>query len=72
MSRYASQSDFVAKKYARIVAQFAQAENISMSRALELFYHSVTYELISQGISDMHCMSDGYLVEELQLEYGNM
>ena len=60
------------KKYARIVAQFAQAENISMSRALELFYHSVTYELISQGISDMHCMSDGYLVEELQLEYANM
>lgn len=60
------------KKYARIVAQFAQAENISMSRALELFYHSVTYELMSQGISDMHCMSDGYLVEELQLEYANM
>ncbi|MBQ5920607.1 MAG: DUF3791 domain-containing protein [Selenomonadaceae bacterium] len=60
------------KKYARIVAQFAQAENISMSRALELFYHSVTYELISQGISDMHCMSDGYLVEELQLEYENI
>ncbi|MBQ5732993.1 MAG: DUF3791 domain-containing protein, partial [Selenomonadaceae bacterium] len=55
-----------------IVAQFAQAENISMSRALELFYHSVTYELISQGISDMHCMSDGYLVEELQLEYENI
>ena len=60
------------KKYARIVAQFAQAENISMSRALKLFYHSVTYELMSQGISDMHCMSDGYLVEELQLEYANM
>lgn len=60
------------KKYARIVAQFAQAENISMSRALELFYHSVTYELMSQGISDMHCMSDGYLVEELQLEYGKL
>ncbi|MGM9539574.1 hypothetical protein [Anaerovibrio sp.] len=40
-----------------------------MSRALEFFYHSVTYELMSKGISDMHCMSDGYLVEELQLEY---
>ena len=60
------------KKYARIVAQFAQAENISMSRALELFYHSVTYGLMSQGISDMHCMSDGYFVEELQLEYGKL
>ncbi len=42
------------------------------NRELKLFYHSVTYGLMSQGISDMHCMSDGYLVEELQLEYGKL
>jgi len=24
---------------------------------------------MSEGISDMHCMSDGYLAEELELEY---
>ena len=58
------------KKYARIVEQFAKAENLTLSKALGIFYHSDTYELMSKGISDMHCMSDGYLVEELQQEYG--
>ena len=58
------------KKYARIVEQFAKAENLTLSKALWVFYHSDTYELMSKGISDMHCMSDGYLVEELQKEYG--
>ena len=37
--------------------------------AMRLFYTSKTYELISQGISDLHCYSDGYLVDELMLEY---
>ena len=49
--------------------QFAKAENLTLSKALRIFYHSDTYELMSKGISDMHCMSDGYLVEELQHEY---
>ena len=57
------------KKYARIVEQFAKAENLTLSKALGIFYHSDTCELMSKGISDMHCMSDGYLVEELQHEY---
>lgn len=57
------------KKYARIVEQFAKAENLTLSKALRIFYHSDTYELMSNGISDMHCMSDGYLVEDLQNEY---
>lgn len=43
---------------------------MTLSKALGIFYHSDTYELMSKGISDMHCMSDGYLVEELQQEYG--
>ena len=34
-----------------------------------LFYTSKTYQLISQGISDLHCYGDGYLVDELMLEY---
>ena len=59
------------KKYARIVEQFAKAENLTLSKALRIFYNSDTYELMSKGISDMHCMSDGYLVEELQREYAD-
>ena len=36
---------------------------------LDFFYHSSTYELMSEGISDMHCMSDEYLIEDLEREY---
>jgi hypothetical protein len=41
---------------------------ISLDLALELFYQSRLYQLIRKGISDMHCMSDMYLVEELRDE----
>lgn len=57
------------KKYARIVDLFAKRINISIDAALAFFYHSDVYQLMRDGISDMHCMSDGYLAEELELEY---
>ena len=56
------------KKYARIVALYAEKTGVSLSSALKKFYHSGVYTLMSQGISDMHCMSDDYLVEELLSE----
>lgn len=59
------------RKYARIVELFAKAARISNEEALEKFYNSETYELISQGVADMHCMSDEYLADELLLEYGD-
>ena len=31
---------------------------------------SRTYLLMREGVSDLHCMSDGYLADELKLEYG--
>jgi len=40
-----------------------------MKRNNWLFYHSQVYQLIRDGVSDMHCMSDGYLAEELEQEY---
>ena len=56
------------KKYARIVARYAGKYGMSLADALDLFYHSEVYQLMSQGIADMHCMSDEYLVEELYAE----
>ena len=56
------------KKYARVIALYAQKEHIGLDAALQKFYHSVTYKLMKDGISDMHCMSDDYLTEELQAE----
>lgn len=57
------------KKYARIVSAFAKKKQLTLEAALDYLYHSNVYELISEGCSDMHCMSDEYLAEELALEY---
>lgn len=59
------------KKYARVVAGFAQGTGITLDAALDFFYHSQVYRLVSEGVSDMHCMSDAYLAEELAIEYRN-
>lgn len=56
-------------RYARIVERFAEIANIPLEQALDFFYESKTYELISQGVSDMHCLSDYYLADELMLEF---
>ena len=53
------------KKYARVVELFAKENAITVAKALDIFYHSKLYELMSEGVSDMHCMSDDYLVQEL-------
>lgn len=57
------------KKYKRVVTLLAEKDNISYNDALELFYNSNVYTLMSNGISDMHCMSDEYLYHELEEEY---
>lgn len=56
------------KKYARIVELFASRNKITPEKALGIFYRSQLYELLSEGVSDMHCMSDEYLVQELEEE----
>lgn len=53
------------RKYARIVMKFSEQTGISVPESLDIVYHSDVYTLMSEGVSDFHCMSDGYLVEEL-------
>lgn len=59
------------KKYSRIIEKFAKCQKISLDAALDFFYRSETYQLIRDGVSDMHCMSDAYLVEELVREHAD-
>ena len=59
------------KKYSRVIECFAKGQGLSLNEALDFFYHSQVYQLMRDGISDMHCMSDEYLAEELKLEYQN-
>lgn len=57
------------KKYTRIIEKFARKEKIPLADALSFFYHSSLYKLMSEGVSDLHCMSDDYLVDDLNDEY---
>ena len=56
------------RKYAHVIAAFSERKNISISQAMDIFYKSYTYQEMRIGISDMHCRSDGYLAEEIELE----
>ena len=56
-------------KYARIVPVFAKQAGLSLEEALDFFYDSYVYRMMSEGIADMHCRSDGYLAELLKEEW---
>ena len=60
------------KKYSRVIECFAKRQGLSLDAALKFFYHSEVYQLIRDGVSDMHCMSDEYLAEEMEQEYAEM
>ena len=57
------------KKYSRVIECFAKQRGLSLDAALDFFYHSEVYQLMKEGVSDMHCMSDAYLADELEQEY---
>lgn len=57
------------KKYSRVIELFAENNHLPLDEALHFFYESELYQLIRNGISDMHCMSDAYLAEDLEREY---
>lgn len=42
------------KKYSRVIECFARQQEISLDAALDFFYHSQVYQLIRDGVSDMH------------------
>jgi len=58
----------VGHKCAGVIRAYAALSEISLRDAFDVFYKSDVYRQITGGISDMHCRSDGYLAEELQLE----
>jgi hypothetical protein len=51
-----------------VVNEYAKMANIPTRKAFDVFYRSLLYTEVHDGISDMHCRSDGYLAEELMLE----
>lgn len=60
------------KKYARVIEAFAKKTGLTLDSALDFFYHSQVYRFMQEGVSDMHCMSDTYLADELEIEYNSI
>ena len=58
----------IGHKCDNVIKAYAQLADISLREALDVFYRSDLYILIRNGISDMHCRSNGYLAEELLRE----
>ena len=61
----------IGHKCAGVINAYSELYNIPMCEAFDTFYKSNLYTEIREGISDMHCRSDGYLAEELQIELSN-
>ena len=56
-------------KYGRVIMRFAELADITVKEAMGFFYGSTERELIRDGVSDLHCMSDDYLAKDLLEEY---
>lgn len=52
----------------QLIEQIASDLGISNVDVMDKFYNSRTFQLISQGIADLHCRSDRYLAEEVERE----
>ena len=52
-------------KYARIIEILAQQLHLTREEAMDLFYNSPVFELIDEGVADLHCRSDQYLADEI-------
>lgn len=55
-------------KYARIILLIAEMKKISEEEAMDIFYNSKTFYMVSNGIADMHCRSDQYIADEVCME----
>ena len=58
------------KMYTKIIIEFSNKTGKSIEESMDYFYNSKTYDLVKNGVSDMHCRGYRYLADELMLEYG--
>lgn len=56
--------------YKKIIMEFSKVTGKGLEESMRYFYNSTTYDLISNGIGDMHCRGVIYLTDELLIEYG--
>lgn len=57
------------RKIARIIEVYSVRYGVSLEEATNIYYNSVTSQMIEEGIADLHCRSDKYLADELWFEF---
>lgn len=55
-------------KIAQVIKAYSQLYGVTLNEAADLFYGSVTAEMIEEGTADLHCLGEQYLAEELWRE----
>lgn len=58
-----------AAKTANIISCLCELYGVSIQIATDIYYTSVTAEMIEEGIADLHCRSDKYLASLIWEEY---
>lgn len=53
------------RKLARIVMLLAESADMSPEQALDVFYKSETYKLLTNSATGLYLMSDDYILEDL-------
>ena len=71
MQNYECKSDSLTEKICTCGGILCNREWHFIGESLGRFYRPELYKLMSEGVSDMHCMSDEYLVLELEEESRN-
>jgi len=61
----------IGHKCDNVIKAYSELAGIPLREAFDVFYKSNLYIEIRNGISDMHCRSDGYLADELFSESQN-
>lgn len=60
------------RKIARVIEAYSTLYNVSLEMAADIYYNSITSQLIEEGVADLHCRSDRYLAEEIWLERNHL
>lgn len=56
-------------KFSRIIEAISEQHDVSLEQAMDIFYNSVTSQLIEEGVADLHCRSSRYLADVIWDEY---
>ena len=71
MQNYERKSDSLTEKICTCSGTLYKRKWHLIGESPGRFYRSKLYNLMSERVSDMHCMSDEYLVRELEEESRN-